>query len=92
MPNWLSVAGGVACHLYLREAAQRSADKLVLPVYFPSKHLSTDRAAMVAAAGYYLLKRGERADLRMTADITMRLQNLENEDAELRKKKVRYRL
>ena len=91
-PNTLIVAGGVACNLALREAAQRSADKLGLPVYFPSKHLSTDNAAMIAAAGYYHLKKGERADLRMTADITMRLQNLENEDAELRKKKVRYRL
>ncbi len=47
---------------------------------------------MIAAAGNFHLERGEHADLRMTADVTMRLQNLENEDAELKKKKVRYRL
>lgn len=91
-PKTLIVAGGVACNNALREAAERTAGKLGLPVYFPSKHLSTDNAAMIAAAGHFHLKNGERSDLRMTADITMRLQNLENEDAELRKKKVRYRL
>jgi N6-L-threonylcarbamoyladenine synthase len=63
-----------------------------LPVYFPSKHLSTDNAAMIAAAGYFHLSRGERSDLGMSADVTLRLQNVENEDVELRKKRVRYRL
>lgn len=91
-PKTLIVAGGVACNIGLREAAQTAAKKLNLPVYFPSKHLSTDNAAMIAAAGNFHLKRGEHADLRMTADVTMRLQNFENEDAALKKKKVRYRL
>ncbi len=92
MPKTLIVAGGVACNLALREAAQAAADKLGIPVYFPSKHLSTDNAAMIAAAGFAHLKRGEASDLRMTADVTMRLQNFENEDAELKKNRVRYRL
>jgi N6-L-threonylcarbamoyladenine synthase len=91
-PKTLIVAGGVACNGALREAAEALGAKLGLPVYFPSKHLSTDNAAMIAAAGYFHLERGERADLRMTADVTMRLQNLDNEDAELKRKKVRYRL
>ncbi len=91
-PKTLIVAGGVACNLALQEAARKIAEKLNLPVYFPSKHLSTDNAAMIAAAGNFHLERGERADLRMTADVTMRLQNFENEDGELRRKKVRYRL
>lgn len=91
-PKTLIVAGGVACNLALKDAAENAGKRLGLPVYFPSKHLSTDNAAMIAAAGYFHLKRGEHADLRMTADISMRLQNLENEDAELRKRNVRYRL
>ncbi len=91
-PKTLIVAGGVACNQALQKAAREVADKLNLPVYFPSKHLSTDNAAMIAAAGNFHLTRGTRADLRMTADVTMRLQNLENEDAALAKKKVRYRL
>jgi N6-L-threonylcarbamoyladenine synthase len=91
-PETLIVAGGVACNLALREAAANAAKKLGVLVYFPSKHLSTDNAAMIAAAGHYHLSKGERADLAMTADITMRLQNADNEDADLRRRKVRYRL
>lgn len=91
-PKTLIVAGGVACNLALRTAAESAGQKLNLPVYFPSKHLSTDNAAMIAAAGYAHLKNGEMSDMRMTADITMRLQNLENEDSQLRKQNVRYRL
>ncbi|MDQ3322780.1 MAG: tRNA (adenosine(37)-N6)-threonylcarbamoyltransferase complex transferase subunit TsaD, partial [Acidobacteriota bacterium] len=91
-PKTLIVAGGVACNQALQEAARQAADRLNLPVYFPSKHLSTDNAAMIAAAGNFHLEQGARADLRMTADVTMRLQNLDNEDAELKKKRVRYRL
>ncbi len=91
-PKTLIVAGGVACNLALRSAAEQAGKRLGIPVYFPSKHLSTDNAAMIAAAGHFHLKNGAKADLRMTADISMRLQNHENEDAELRKQKVRYRL
>ncbi len=91
-PKTLIVAGGVACNLALREAAEKFGEKMNLPVYFPSKHLSTDNAAMIAAAGYFHLKQGEQSDLRMTADVTLRLQNFENEDADLKRKKVRYRL
>lgn len=91
-PKTLIVAGGVACNLSLQAAARKAAEKLNLPVYFPSKHLSTDNAAMIAAAGNFHLERGERADLRMTADVSMRLQNFENEDQSLKTRKVRYRL
>ena len=88
----LVVAGGVASNSLLRDAARAAADKLGIPVYFPSRHLSTDNAAMIAAAGYFHLRNGERSGLDMTADVTMRLQNLDNPDAELRRRKVRYRL
>jgi N6-L-threonylcarbamoyladenine synthase len=74
-PKTLIVAGGVACNLALKEAAEKAADHLGLPVYFPSKHLSTDNAAMIASAGHAHLIRGEMANMAMTADITLRLQN-----------------
>ncbi|HUR96924.1 MAG TPA: tRNA (adenosine(37)-N6)-threonylcarbamoyltransferase complex transferase subunit TsaD [Pyrinomonadaceae bacterium] len=86
------VAGGVASNMALREAAQNAADRLNIPVYFPSRHLSTDNAAMIAAAGYFHLQRGVSSNMDMTADVSMRLQNLDNPDAELRARKVRYRL
>lgn len=91
-PRTLIVAGGVACNLALKEAADDAGRSLGLSVYFPSKHLSTDNAAMIAAAGYFHLKTGETDDLRMTADITMRLQNIETEEAALKLGKVKYRL
>ena len=91
-PKTLIVAGGVACNDALRTAAKASATKLGIPVYFPSKHLSTDNAAMIAAAGTAKLSNGERAGLELTADISIRLQNLDNEDAALRKRGARYKL
>ncbi|MBK9529387.1 MAG: tRNA (adenosine(37)-N6)-threonylcarbamoyltransferase complex transferase subunit TsaD [Acidobacteria bacterium] len=91
-PKTLIVAGGVACNLALQSAAEKASNKLGIPVYFPSKHLSTDNAAMIAAAGYFHFQKGSRGELAMTADVTMRLQNLDNEDDVLKKRKVRYRL
>jgi N6-L-threonylcarbamoyladenine synthase len=88
----LIVAGGVASNGALREACRSVGDRLNIPVYFPSKHLSTDNAAMIAAAGYFHLRRGESSGMELTADVSMRLQNLDNEDAELRRSKVRYKL
>ncbi|MDQ3798129.1 MAG: tRNA (adenosine(37)-N6)-threonylcarbamoyltransferase complex transferase subunit TsaD [Acidobacteriota bacterium] len=91
-PKTLIVAGGVACNNALREATEQAGQKLRIPVYFPSRHLSTDNAAMIAAAGTFHLKNGKASPFSITADVTMRLQNFEVEDAELRRKKVRYRL
>ena len=91
-PKTLIVAGGVACNLALREATEELGKRLEVPVYFPSKHLSTDNAAMIAAAGYFHLVRGESTGFDMTANIGLRLQNLDNEDANLKRSKVRYKL
>ena len=91
-PRTLIVAGGVACNGVLREASRQAAEHLGIPVYFPSTHLSTDNAAMIAAAGTAKLQAGERADFDLNADVTLRLQNVDNEDEALRKAKVKYRL
>ncbi|HVF87744.1 MAG TPA: tRNA (adenosine(37)-N6)-threonylcarbamoyltransferase complex transferase subunit TsaD [Pyrinomonadaceae bacterium] len=91
-PRTMIVAGGVACNNALREEARASGQRLNTPVYFPSPHYSTDNAAMIAAAGAAKLRAGERAGLDLNADVSMRLQNIEVEDEELRRKHVRYRL
>ncbi|HKO63277.1 MAG TPA: tRNA (adenosine(37)-N6)-threonylcarbamoyltransferase complex transferase subunit TsaD [Pyrinomonadaceae bacterium] len=91
-PKTVIVAGGVACNGALREASRQTGERLGIPVYFPSPHLSTDNAAMIAAAGTVKLQAGERAGFDLNADVTMRLQNLDNQDAALRKAGVRYRL
>jgi N6-L-threonylcarbamoyladenine synthase len=48
----LLVTGGVAANNELREHFDRQASRDGLPVYFPSRPLSTDNAAMIAAAAY----------------------------------------
>jgi N6-L-threonylcarbamoyladenine synthase len=48
----LFVTGGVAANQELRQAFERAGAKEGLPVYFPSRPLSTDNAAMIAAAAY----------------------------------------
>ena len=91
-PQTLIVAGGVACNKALREASRAAAERLGIPAYFPSPHLSTDNAAMIAAAGTVKLQAGERDGFDLNADVTLRLQNVDNEEDALRKAKVRYRL
>ena len=46
----LIISGGVACNSGLREAA--ASARLPYPVYFPTPGLSTDNAAMIAAAAF----------------------------------------
>jgi tRNA N6-adenosine threonylcarbamoyltransferase len=48
----LFVTGGVAANNELRQTFEREGAKQGLPVYFPSRPLSTDNAAMIAAAAY----------------------------------------
>ena len=91
-PKTLIVAGGVACNGKLREVAREMAAELGLPIYFPSPHLSTDNAAMIAAAGTVKLTAGERGALDMNADVTLRLQNLDLEEEAAKRAGVRYRL
>ena len=61
----LIVSGGVACNSGLRTAAQ--AAHFPCPVYFPSAGLSTDNAAMIAAAAFPKFERGECTDLTAAA-------------------------
>ena len=65
----LIISGGVACNAGLRTAAQTS--HLPYPVYFPDAGLSTDNAAMIAAAAFVKLARGEFADLTLKADANL---------------------
>lgn len=91
-PRTLILGGGVACNGALRDEVSLTAARLNIPALFPSRHLSTDNAAMIAAAGTVKLKAGERAGFDLNADVTLRLQNLDNQEQALREAGVRYRL
>jgi N6-L-threonylcarbamoyladenine synthase len=91
-PRTLIVSGGVACNMALREASEAAGARLGIPVYFPSRHLSTDNAAMIAAAGTVKLQAGERAALDLNADVSLRLQNVDEEEDARSRGRVHYRL
>jgi N6-L-threonylcarbamoyladenine synthase len=54
-------AGGVSANAQLRREAERRGAALEIPVYIPRLSLSTDNAAMIAAAGMRQLDRGHIA-------------------------------
>ena len=70
----LFVTGGVAANHELRQTFEREGAKQGLPVYFPSRPLSTDNAAMIAAAGYpkFLLKDFAAMDFSAEASLPLR--------------------
>ena len=67
------VSGGVAANRELRERFAVEAQAQGLPIAFPSLNLSTDKAAMIAAAAWPKLVAGEFADAALTADAGLKL-------------------
>jgi N6-L-threonylcarbamoyladenine synthase len=56
------VSGGVAANSELRSAFEAQAKRDDSEVFFPSRALSTDNAAMIAAAGYPRFLGGQHED------------------------------
>jgi N6-L-threonylcarbamoyladenine synthase len=69
----LFVTGGVAANNELRLRFEKDAAQEGLPVYFPSRPLSTDNAAMIAAAAYPKFVAREFAPLEFSAEAGMAL-------------------
>ena len=70
----LFVSGGVAANQELRATFQREAEMQGLPVFFPSRPLSTDNAAMIAAAAFpkFLRRDFAPADFSAEANFPLR--------------------
>jgi len=70
----LFVTGGVAANNELRRTFEQSGAQDGLPVYFPSRPLSTDNAAMIAAAAYpnFLAKDFAALDFSAEASLVLR--------------------
>ena len=69
----LFVTGGVAANQELRQQFERDGSKEGLSVYFPSRPLSTDNAAMIAAAAYPKFVARDFAPMDFSAEAGMAL-------------------
>jgi N6-L-threonylcarbamoyladenine synthase len=69
----LFVTGGVAANSELRQTFEQEAAEAGVPVYFPSRRLSTDNAAMIAAAAYPKFLAGEFAAAEFSAEAALPL-------------------
>ena len=69
----VGIAGGVSANARLRKDFAARAENLGLPGYVPHISLSTDNAAMIAAAGLRNFHAGKKAGLDLNADASMPL-------------------
>jgi N6-L-threonylcarbamoyladenine synthase len=69
----LFVTGGVAANSELRATFEREAAQEGVPVFFPSRQLSTDNAAMIAAAAYPKFLARDFAAAEFSADASLAL-------------------
>jgi N6-L-threonylcarbamoyladenine synthase len=67
------VSGGVAANSQLRDTFASRSRTLGIDVFFPSRALSTDNAAMIAAAAYPHLLAGDLASSDLNAEPNLRL-------------------
>ena len=67
------VSGGVAANRELRDTFEKESLRRGLETFFPSLALSTDNAAMIAAAAYPQFLVGERADSDLNAEAVLPL-------------------
>jgi N6-L-threonylcarbamoyladenine synthase len=73
-PASLLLTGGVAANTRLRRDAAAMAEGLGLPLFVPPLALSTDNAAMIAAAGFVAFRRGRRAGWDLNAEAQLALE------------------
>jgi len=69
----VGIAGGVSANARLRADFARQAERRGIPAYVPHISLSTDNAAMIAAAGLRRFRAGHVASLDLNADAALTL-------------------
>ena len=72
----VGIAGGVSANSRLRADARVRSEAREIPVFIPSLALSTDNAAMIAAAGLRAFRAGTTAGWDLNADASLKLGSL----------------
>jgi N6-L-threonylcarbamoyladenine synthase len=72
----VGIAGGVSANSRLRAEARARGEARDLPVFAPSVALSTDNAAMIAAAGLRRYRAGITAGMELSARSNLRIDEL----------------
>ena len=67
----IGVAGGVSANSRLRADLKVRGDAREVPTFVPSLHLSTDNAAMIAAAGLRKYRAGLTSPMDLNADAAL---------------------
>ena len=69
----IGVAGGVSANSRLRAELKMHGERREIPTFLPSLQLSTDNAAMIAAAGLRKFRAGVTAPQDLNADAALAL-------------------
>jgi N6-L-threonylcarbamoyladenine synthase len=69
----IGIAGGVSANSRLRQDALARGERVGLPVFVPSLALTTDNAAMIAAAGLRRYRNGVTGALNLNAQASLAL-------------------
>ena len=78
----IQLSGGVSCNSELRQRVRKHFEEEGIQVYYPSLDLTTDNAAMIAAAGVLRLRAGQRDDWALQADPNLALYPILSTSAE----------
>jgi len=70
----IGVSGGVSANSRLRADLKTRGDAREIPTFVPSLHLSTDNAAMIAAAGLRKFRAGVTSPMDLNADAALPLE------------------
>jgi N6-L-threonylcarbamoyladenine synthase len=70
----IGVAGGVSANSRLREELKKHGEAREMPTFVPSLQLSTDNAAMIAAAGLRKFRAGRTSSFDLNADAALVLE------------------